>query len=77
MISNYAENSFIKISCFFRTKVYHDSCLRVMLNSPNCLIKAKGIARISVNLEVSRQVTVIYYIQDSVCFSVNINFTKM
>lgn len=77
MIADYTEDTLIEISGLFRAEVYYDPGWRVRLDRAHCLTKAKSIARISVQLEMSWQVTIVNHIKDSVGLSVNIDFAEV
>ena len=77
VISNDTEYSFVKVASLFWTKVHNDSCWWVWLHCSNILAEVKSITRISAQLKLCWEVTVIDYIQNSICLSFDLNFSEV
>lgn len=71
------EHAFIVISSAFGTEIYNNSCRGMWLHSSNSLTETEHIALICIELESGGQITVVDNIQNSVCFCVNLDLTKV
>jgi len=77
MISYHTKYSFVVVFSSLREKFYYYSGLRMRFNCSLHFWKWKNICSICEKLEWSRLITLIHYIQKSICSLGQLNFSKL